>query len=281
MEKIRSLYRFFKEKYDLLALKKFTTIAGTLVFFLIMSIVPLSFWLTLILGQLPVDMDRILALPIFESVQNILLYVRHEASDATSGASLFLLGTTLYSSTNLFYQMRKSGEIVYEFQRKSKGLKLRFGALILLFIVMATVVVFLLFIALGAFLFSRLLSGAWERIADYLLLTLIAFFLVLLLNAYVCPYKMKLKDFLPGTFITVGAWVVAIIGFSIYMKISRMDRLYGALTALIVFLLWLYMLMICFIIGVIINSEKVSAERKKAKRKRQRIKKEKLQKLEV
>ena len=281
MEKIRRLYRFFKQKYDLLSLKKFTTIAGTLVFFLIMSIVPLSFWLTLILGQLPVDMDRILALPIFESVQNILLYIRHEASDATAGASLFLLGTTLYSSTNLFYQMRKSGEIVYEFQRKSKGLKLRLGALVLLFIVMGTVVVFLLSIALGAFLFSRLLSGVWERIADYLLLTLIAFFLALLLNAYVCPYKMKLKDFLPGTFVTVGAWIVAIIGFSIYMKISRMDKLYGALTALIVFLLWLYMLMVCFIIGVIINSEKVCLQHKKEKRRRQRIKKEKLQKMEV
>ena len=36
-----------------------------------------------------------------------------------------------------------------------------------------------------------------------------------------------------------------------------MSRLYGALSAIIIFLLWLYILMICFIIGVIFNSERV------------------------
>lgn len=269
MEKLRIAYQYLRKKYDLLSLKKYTTIAGTLVFFLIMSIVPLSFWLTLIVGRLPIDTDEILALPVFDAVKDVFLFVQKEAAEATTGASIILIVTTLYSSTNLFYQMRRSGELIYDFHPKRQGLRLRLGALILMFIVMATVVVFLLTFAFGSFLFSQILSKAWERLADYALLTAVAFLLVLLLNAYVCPHKVKLKTFLPGTVITVISWIGAVIGFSVYLKISNMSRLYGALSTIIVFLLWLYVLMICFIVGVIFNSEKVILDRKhKNKRKK-------------
>lgn len=273
MGKLRKVYGFFKDKYELLSLKKYTTIAGTLVFFLIMSIVPLSFWLTLLIGKLPIDTERILALPVFESVKNMLTYVQKEAMNATTGVSVILLVTTLYSSTNLFYQIRRSGEIIYDFRRKKHGLKLRLGALVLLLVVMALVIAFLLLFALGSSLFSRLLSSTWERVADYVLLIALSFMLALLLNMYICPYKAKIRRFLPGSFVTVLLWIVAVIGFSVYLKISNVDRLYGALSTIIVFLLWLYILMICFIIGVILNSEKI-IEEKKADRDRKRKKRE-------
>ena len=266
MEKLRGVYRYLREKYNLLSLKKYTTIAGTLVFFLIMSIVPLSFWLTLLIGRLPIQADKVLSLPVFDSVKDMLFYVQREAQNATTGASVVLVFTTLYSSTNLFYQMRKSGELIYDYHPESHGIKLRLGALVLLIIVMATVIVFLLTFALGSFLFSRLLSKTWERIADYTLLTAVAFLLVLLLNMYICPFKAKLRSFLLGTTVTVAAWAVAIIGFSVYLKISNVSRLYGALSTLIVFLLWLYILMIGFIVGVILNSEAILKKQKKQKR---------------
>ena len=81
MEQLRKTYRYVKEKYELLTVKKYTTLAGTLVFFLIMSIVPLSFWLTLLIGKLPVNTEQILQLPIFDSVKNVLLYVQQEAAN--------------------------------------------------------------------------------------------------------------------------------------------------------------------------------------------------------
>lgn len=266
MEKLRGLYRYLREKYNLLSLKKYTTIAGTLVFFLIMSIVPLSFWLTLLIGRLPINTDQVLSLPVFDSVKDMLFYVQKEAANATTGASVILIFTTLYSSTNLFYQMRRSGELIYDYHREKEGLRLRLGALALLIIVMATVVVFLLMFALGGFLFSRVVSKVWERIVDYLLLTAVAFLLVLLLNAYLCPFRAKWSSFLFGTMVTVVLWAVAIVGFSVYLKISNVGRLYGALSTLIVFLLWLYVLMIGFIVGVILNSEKVLQQDKKKKR---------------
>ena len=270
MERLRTAYRYVKSKYDLLSLKKYTTIAGTLVFFLIMSIVPLTFWLTLLVGKLPIDTERILSLPVFDSVKAILTKVREEADNATSGASLILLLTTLYSSTNLFYQMRRSGEFIYDYHPEKRGLILRFGALILLLIVMVTAVLFSVTFALGSFVFSRIFPRRVELLADYILLASVSFFLVLLLNMYICPFKTKAKYFLSGTALTVFFWIVAVVGFSVYLKISNMDKLYGALSALIVFLLWLYVLMICFIVGVIFNSEKVLEVSRKNKKKRKK-----------
>lgn len=275
MGKLRRFYRFLRSRYELLSMKKYTTIAGTLVFFLIMSIVPLTFWLTIFIGKLPVDTEQVLRLSVFSSVKKVLDYVRREATNATAGASLLLLITTLYSSTNLFYQMRRSGELIYDYHRPKQGFRLRVGALVLMLIVMLMVVVFMLLFALGTFLFSRLLPATLELAADYALLIALSFALVLLLNMYICPYKTKVKRFIPGTVVTVSAWAVAVVGFAIYLKISNMDKLYGALSTVIVFLLWLYMLMVCFIAGVIFNSEKIAFEQQeqtKAEKKRKRSK---------
>ena len=265
MERLRRAYRYAKQKYELLHVKKYTTIAGTLVFFLIMSIMPFAFWLTLIIGKLPIDTEKLFSLPVFISVKNVLEYVQKEAMEATAGASVVLLVTTLYSSTNLFYQMRRSGEIVYDVHRNKQGLRTRFAALILLVCVLVIAVVFLFVYALGSFLFSRLFSRWVELLIDHVLLAGLAFLLALLLNVYVCPYKRKLRVFLSGTCVTVALWAVAALGFSLYLKISNVNKLYGALSTVIVFLLWLYVMMIGFIVGVIFNSEKVVKKRKNKK----------------
>ena len=261
MKKLRRLYEYARGRYELISQKKYTTIAGTLVFFLIMSIVPLTFWLTLLLGKLPLDTQSLLRLSVFDSVKEIFDYIRTEAQNATTGVSLLLLITTLYSATTLFYQMRKSGELIYGFSSVRRGWRLRLSAVVLMFLVMAIVAVCVVGFAACMWLFSRFFPPVWERIADYALLITLAFSLVLLLNAYICPYKMPLSHFLSGTLFTVLAWSVAIVGFGIYLRISNMDKLYGALSAIIVFMLWLYILMICFVIGLIINSEKIAAER--------------------
>jgi membrane protein len=207
---------------------------------------------------------------VFDSVKNVFSYVQREAENATASVSVLLLVTTLYSATNLFYQMRRSGEIIYEHRHENQGLRMRVGAVALMFIVMLLVAAFAIALAVGAFLFSRLLPERLEIFADYLLLIALSFALVLLLNAYICPYKRPLKTFVRGTLITVVAWAGAVIGFTVYLRVSNVARLYGALSVMIVFLLWLYVLMICFIAGVIFNSEKIETERKAKNRARRK-----------
>ena len=256
MKKIKSVIRYAKREYDLLVAKKYTTFAGTLVFFLIMSVVPLAFWISLLFGRLEVGVEGILRLQVFDSVKKVLDYIRTEAKNATVGASVFLALTSLYSATNLFYQMRKSGEVIYEYNRKS-GFKTRLIAAALLFITMAFAVIAVAAFAVGAYFSAKLLPAPIAEVFNYLLLLGISFALVLLLNVYVCPYRAPLKSFLFGSIVTVVAWATSLFGFAIYLKIGNVGRLYGALSAVIVFLLWLYILMICFVSGVILNSERL------------------------
>ena len=103
--KIISTFRYYSDK-------RFSTIAGTLVYFLLMSITPFLFWLTLVFGD--VHIEELLNHNFFESVAPFLRYLKDSAESAASGAGIVLLVTSLYSSTNFFYHLRRSGEIIYD-----------------------------------------------------------------------------------------------------------------------------------------------------------------------
>lgn len=231
-------------------------------FFLLMSLVPMLFWTTLLLGKLQVETTTF-ALPGMEQFSEILDYIRGEAQNATSGASVFLLITSLYSATTLFYQMRKSGEIIYGTSSLGGGLQTRLGALALLFLMMSLIALTLMGFTALSFFLGNLVGEGWETPVRYLLLLLLAFLLVFFLNLYICPYPAPSKCFWLGSLLTVAAWAVALLGFTLYLRWSNLNRLYGALSAVIVFLLWLYVLTICFVGGVIFNSQEVERLRRK------------------
>lgn len=246
VDKVRSAYGY-------LASKKYTTLAGTMAFFLVLSIVPFLFWLTLIFGRLNIEYDQIFELEIFSGIRDFLFYLRDSAKSATVGASVILLATTLYSSTNLFYHMRRSGEIIYDYKRKKGGIVLRISALFLIFAVMilllAEAILFLLFNAM----LKRAFPSFLAQVGVYAILGVLAFFFIVILNLYVCPYRIRFSNVIWGSMITLLIGGLASFGFTIYLNFGSIEKLYGAVALFIVFLLWLYVLMICFVIGVVFN----------------------------
>ena len=252
-EHILEAYRNVRGACSYLSSKKYTTLAGTMAFFLVMSVVPFLFWLTLLFGRLNIDFTRIFELGIFSEVKDLILYFRDSAQSATAGASVVLLVTTLYSSTNLFYHMRRSGEIIYDSRRKKGSIALRLSALGLIFLVML-----LLFSGIGVFLLGndilvRIFPSFVAQIGVYALFGVFAFALVLLLNLYICPYRIGVRSAVWGSLLTVLLGGLASFGFSVYTQFSSMEKLYGAAVFFILFLLWLYLLMLCFVIGVVFN----------------------------
>ncbi len=262
--KMRRLLSRVRGMYAALSEHRYTTIAGALVFFLVLSFVPFLFWLTLLFGNTGIGREEILELELFGWAKELLLLLRENAADAARGASVFFLGTTLWSSTGFFYHLRRSGEIVYGYRRNKHGLKVRLSALLLTFGVLG-------FFALsGGVLFagifaSRFLPAFLSYPAVYTLLLVVGFFTAWILNAYVCPYRLGAAATVGGSALTAGLWLVASVAFNIYLRFSGSERLYGALTLLIVLLLFLYWMMICFTAGVIFN--KVRAEKGKLEHK--------------
>lgn len=244
MRRVIELYKYFSDK-------RFSTIAGTLVYFLLMSIVPFSVWLTLACGN--VDIERFLSHELFKSISPFLKYLKSSAESAASGAGIILLLTTLYSSTNFFYHLRRSGEIIYNSQRLKGGIKLRLASVLLIFITIILLTVLAAFIVTGTWVLEKLLPFYLSDIIIYTFISAVAFGVALVLNLFACPYKLKLSEAVPGSLLTTALWLFILIGFTVYMRFANPERLYGKIAFIIIFLLWCYVMMSCFVIGVIYN----------------------------
>ena len=255
----RTLHRG-RQAYRIFAQHRATTIAGTLVFFLIMSLVPFLFWLTLLFGGMHAVLDRLLELELFGWARDLLIFLRSNAQGATAEASVFLIATTLWSSSAFFYHLRRSGEIIYAEPRPRKGWKVRLAAIGMTF---ALLVFFAA--AGGVFVFVMLVTRSLSRPLAYVLiyavLLVFGFLAAWLLNAYVCPHAHCAREVVLGSFLTAFAWLLASGAFSVYLNFANQEKLYGALALVIVFLLWLYWLMICFVAGVIFNKHRVKKPR--------------------
>ncbi len=244
MNEIINLYKYFSDK-------KYSTIAGTLVYFLLMSIAPFTFWLTLVLGN--VDVERFLSNDLFVAVSPFLRSLKSSAETAASGAGIFFLATTLYSSTNFFYHLRRSGEIIYNSRIVKGGIRLRIASILLIFSALFFISVLAATSVVGSWLLDKFLPYYLSDIITYSVITAAAFAAALILNIFACPYRLKASEAIPGSLLTTALWLFFIIGFNIYTMFANPEKLYGKLAALIIFLLWCYIMMSCFVIGIIYN----------------------------
>ncbi len=244
MREIRKIYRYYTDK-------RFSTLGGTLVYFLLMSITPFFLWLTLALGN--VDVEKFLSHELFNSISPILRYLKDSAESAAGGAGIVLLATSLWSSTNFFYHLRRSGEIVYGSSRVKGGIKLRIASLVLIIIFILLIAVVAGFSVTGTWILDMFLPKLASDAVSILFITTLALAVALVLNVFACPYKLKFSEALTGSLLTTILWSLFVAGFSIYLQFATPERLYGKIASIIVFLLWCYVMMCCFVIGMINN----------------------------
>ncbi len=250
--RLRSLFAGARRAYGVLAAHRYTTIAGTLVFFFVISVVPFLFWLLLLFGNTGVAPEEILELELFGWAKELLVFLLENAEGAGRGASIFFLATTLWSCTGFFYHLRRSGEIIYESDRAKQGWKVRLSALGLTFVLLLFFAAAVLVVLAGVYA-VRFLSPWIAYPAEYILLFVVGFFAAWILNAYICPFPLGPSRTAPGSLLTAGLWLGASALFSVYLKFSGSEKLYGALSLVIVSLLFLYWMMICFTVGAIYN----------------------------
>ncbi len=247
-EKLKSAYGRVRRVYADLAAHKYTTVAGALAFFLFGSVMPFLFWLTLLFGRITAA-EEIARLSIFGWAKEFLLSMQSNAEGAGEGAGILFLVTTLWSSSAFFYHLRRSGELVYDAPHRH-GWKVRLGALIMTFAV-------LLYLAgAGAALVTvavvvRNLTPLLRFPIIYSALFLLGFFAAWLLNIYVCPYRARASRMAGGSLLTALLWLFAAAAFSVYLRFSDRERLYGALSLVVVFNLFLYWMSICYVTGMV------------------------------
>lgn len=239
--------------------RRFSTVAGTLVYFLLMSIAPFTLWLTLVFGS--INVNPILDHRLLESVSPFLRTLKSSAESAVSGAGIIFLVTALYSSTNFFYHLRRSGEIIYESGSIGGGLKLRLASLGLIAVTIILIALIAAAAVAGSALDNVLFPHVIYEIVFSAFLIALIFSVALVLNIFACPFKLKVREAAKGSLFTTLLWIIFLVGFGVYTRFASPERLYGKIASVIIFLIWCYAMMCCFVIGMILNG-KILKERK-------------------
>lgn len=245
MKKLIALYRHFSDK-------RYSTIAGTLVYFLLMSIAPTLLWMALIVGR--IDIGNFVSGTMFDAIEPFISYLNKAAQEAASGAGIVLLVTSLYSSANFFYHLRRSGEIIYDCERKRGGFRLRVASVASVLITIIIVAVGVAFLIVGRNFIHSVLPDRAAECIRLIVTVCIALFAAMMLNLFACPVKTDLCGVLSGSLLTVLLWLVFASGFTLYTKYADPSKLYGAAAAIIVFLLWCYLMINSLVVGMIYNS---------------------------
>lgn len=241
------------EEYKYFADRRYSTLAGTLVYFFIMSVTPFLFWLALLIGK--IDFSVLTEFEWFSVVAPVLEYLQTAASEATGGASIILIITSLWSSTNFFYHLRRSGEIIYESKTAQNGFSLRFSSMLAVF----AAIILIAFAAAVPFLsygvLEKIMPPPVAQIISIAFIAMAAFFVAYFLNVFACPYRLYFEEAAAGVVLTLLLWMIFAAGFTVYLRFANPQKLYGAVAAVIVFLLWCYLMVNSLVIGVIYNGK--------------------------
>lgn len=257
------LFSSAKRILFLLNERKFTTIAGTLAFFLLTSALPLAFWISLILGRWSnLNVLSFFDGELFSFWNGVFSLLQKYAAAATQSLSFMLLSSALFGAVNLFFQLRRAGELLYDFPKSQTGWRVRLSAFVFLALSLVLFSTFFVLIAGGYTATSALFGGAMGKIVAYALSFVFSFLLSFLLNVYVCPYRVAVGKFLPGATLTSLTWVALFLGFSLYLKIVGISKLYGALSGVLFLLFWLNSFCVAFVVGVLLNSKRLSRKEK-------------------
>jgi membrane protein len=83
------------------------------------------------------------------------------------------------------------------------------------------------------------------------LIILLVFFLII--YVVIPNRKTKVMNELPGAMVCAGGWMGFSYAFSYYIDHSNYSSMYGSLTTIVLFMLWMYFCMYILFIGAEIN----------------------------
>lgn len=240
--------------YNLLLNKKATTLAGGISFFILIN-GGAFLYLVLILTRNSLNIylneDYI---PI--EVIKVFNYFVSNARSSISG-SIFVIFTTFWGASSLFYHFIKCGEIIYNKKREREKIINRAFSLLAMIAFLILIMLSVFIIISINYLLSFVVFIFLKRLIQFVIFFFLPFVLILFINIYVPPIKIRIKEAILGSLFTVIYGALATFVFTTFLKISKnFGAIYGSLAFVIVFLIWIYILTNGLIIGFIINYQK-------------------------
>ncbi len=253
--------------------KRVTTVAGAWVYYFLLSFVPLVFIIVAGFSLFGVDVSAEIVAKLPAEFKVAGETIIEAAERVSSGITVFFVGTVIFSVTTLLNQMSKDGDYIYGAKSvKKRGIFRRLWACFALLIFFVAILFAAVAVAFYNVLFGARHHNGLSVLATVLTFTLIiavSYVIILFLNKFICPFKLKVKDGLLGSLVSLFIIVLGTIGFILYLKFfANYNAFYGSLSTVVVFMLWAYILMLGLSVGAVVNTLYI----KRAKVSRKRVK---------
>jgi membrane protein len=236
-------------------------------FFIIISFFPFIMLLLSIVRFFPIGESIMLKLftqAFPTAVNSMIVRVITEIYDTDSSSTLISITaiTTLWSAGKGFLAIMKGLNAVYDIKETRHYIFLRltsaFYTLIFALMVIATMILFVFGNRLYYWIeqrFPLLMDTALIIISLRTILGLIVLILFfLMIYVFIPNRKTKKMNELPGAMICAAGWMGFSYAFSYYIdNFSNYTSMYGSLTAIVLFMLWMYFCMYILFLGAEFN----------------------------
>lgn len=248
--------------------------AAALTYYALMSLFPvalLSLSVFVLVGQYPETYTSIVRYlrevvppaaldPIDRSLRSAL----QQKGTATTALAVSVL-TTLYGTTGVLEAARRALNVVFEVENGRSFLRRKAIDVVSTFILLALVLAGLVMMFLGGRVADELFASiglgstaahVWSivRWPGAVAVAILVFALVYYLTPDVEPRAFHWLT--PGAVLGVALWLLASFGFSLYLSnVANITALYGAFTAPIVLMAWLWITNCALLAGAELNAE--------------------------
>ena len=241
----KKIFHYILTFFKTMGKKKYDTLAGSLTFFFLLTCVPILYITLFFYGQIANTFHLELEIP--EWLKDYITF------DLNVGVSIFFIFATIFSTTKFFVQIKKIGDIIYGVKEPVNSIKLKIASVAISIVFILVIIAGLLLMSLSHF-FDKYFPAWLTRVLSISLIGGVFFLLVIVIDKTATPTLSMKKHVYRGALVTLGYTVLSSIIFSIYLALfGNFGQLYGSLSTLLVFLLWMYLVSKGIVVGIVVN----------------------------
>ena len=239
--------------YKSLKQKNYSTLSGAISFFLVVNGGSLIFLLIIIFEYLNFD-TRSLTLTEDSFLKTILTYFESNKSIIPTKYYYLIIITSIWSSSTLFFHLIKSGELLYDVERKKSTLLTRIISIFFVFVFIGIMLTSVILLMLGTYFFKNINKNVYIIYLDLVMTVLIPIIINIFFMLFIPPVSVKISQIKKGSKFTITFWFLTSVLFRIFLYFfSNYKAIYGAIAFCIISMIYVYLLVNGLVIGLYIN----------------------------
>ena len=268
---IKSVYAPFQPFLDKINHDNVFAISGQSAFFLILSSMPLAMFGVSVLQSfhIPVEtFENFFGMFLNETASRYMSDFMSNVYQNTTGISLITIIVTLWSAAKGIQAVTNGLNRVHNTYENRNWLFVRLRSMLYTVIFFLILLGTIFVVVLGSTLnnvmreYLTVLPGFVSVLYNLRYLIVFAYLVILFALIYrnipnltrEVRKKYSFRYQLPGAFLCAVSWIVLSLGISIYVDDFNGFSVYGGLTRLAVIMVWLYLCIVCLMIGAEINT---------------------------